>query len=92
MLSKIHPFYGLKVRRNGWKYFILIMYPKNGWILFFGEVIYMLMEWSYHKVDEYGIKMAAYAHFAINKRYSGIRDESSESREKRPLYEQFGYS
>lgn len=58
----------------------------------FGEVIYMLMEWSYHETDEYGIKMAAYAHFAINKKYSGIDDERFiKSREKCPLYEEFGY-
>jgi len=30
----------------------------------FGEVIYGLMEWSYHEEDAFGIKIAAYATFA----------------------------
>ncbi len=60
--------------------------------LIFGEVIYMLMEWSYHKVDEFEIKMAAYAHFGINQKYNGIHDDRfKESREKCQLYERFGY-
>ena len=42
----------------------------------FGEVISNLMEWSYHEEDEYGIKIAAYAHFALNKQYpEGFKDE-----------------
>lgn len=27
------------------------------------------LEWAYHRADEYGIKMAAYAHHALNLRY-----------------------
>ena len=34
----------------------------------FRKVIAGLMEWSYHEEDEFGIKMAAYAQFAINKK------------------------
>ena len=51
-----------------------------------GEVIYMLMEWSYHEVDKFGIK------FAIDQKYDGIWDDNfKKSREKCPLYEKFGY-
>jgi hypothetical protein len=58
----------------------------------FGEVIYMLMEWSYHEVDEFGIKIAAYAHFAINQKYEGIHDEEfQKNKEMCPLYKRFGY-
>ena len=58
----------------------------------FGEVIHMLMEWSYHEQDEHGIKMAAYAHVAINKRYDGISDEKfKQSKEKCSLYKEFEY-
>lgn len=56
----------------------------------FGEVIFMLMEWSYHEEDDYGIKMAAYAHFAINKKYTGIQDAKfKESREGSLLFKKF---
>jgi len=42
----------------------------------FGEVISNLMEWSYHEEDDYGIKIAAYAHFALNKKYNnGFHDD-----------------
>ena len=59
----------------------------------FGEVISMLMEWSYHEEDEYGIKIAAYAHFALNKRYTdGFHDEEfRKSREASKLFAEFGY-
>ncbi len=58
----------------------------------FGEVIYMLMEWSYHEVEKFGFKIAAYAHFAIDQKYDGIHDNNfKKSREKCPLYEKFGY-
>lgn len=56
----------------------------------FGEVIFMLMEWSYHEEDDHGIKMGAYAHFAINKRYAGIEDvKFKNSREKSLLFKRF---
>ena len=58
----------------------------------FNEVICMLMEWSYHQQDEYGIKMGAYAHFAINKRYEGIGGKKfRQSKEKRSLYKDIEY-
>lgn len=42
----------------------------------FGQVISMLVEWSYHEQDEHGIKIAAYAHFALDKQYAkGFQDE-----------------
>ena len=41
----------------------------------FREVIMGLMEWSYHKEDEFGIKMGAYAHFAINKKYGNLQNQ-----------------
>jgi len=41
----------------------------------FREVIMGLMEWSYHKEDELGIKMGAYAHFALNKKYGNLQKQ-----------------
>jgi len=41
----------------------------------FREVITGLMEWSYHEEDEFGIKMGAYAHFAINKKYGNLQNQ-----------------
>ena len=57
----------------------------------FGEVISMLMEWSYHEEDGYGIKIAAYAHFALNKQYAdGFHDkEFRKSREASELFAKF---
>ena len=59
----------------------------------FGEVISMLMEWSYHEEDGYVIKIAAYAHFALNKQYTnGFHDEGfRKSREASKLFAEFGY-
>ncbi|MBP7795955.1 MAG: hypothetical protein KA059_04175 [Elusimicrobiales bacterium] len=59
----------------------------------FGEVISMLMEWSYHEEDENRIKIAAYAHFALNKQYAkGFHDEKfKRSRESSKLFTEFGY-
>lgn len=59
----------------------------------FGEVISMLMEWSYHEEDEYGIKIAAYAHFALNKQFrEGFgSEEFRRSRESSKLFADFGY-
>lgn len=59
----------------------------------FGEVISMLMEWSYHEEDEHGVKIAAYAHFALNKKYAnGFHDEKfRKSREASKLFTEFGY-
>ena len=39
------------------------------------EVITGLLEWSYHREDEFGIKMGAYAHFAINKKYGNLQNK-----------------
>jgi hypothetical protein len=44
----------------------------------FGEVIMGLMEWSYHEEDEFGIKMGAYAHFALNKKYGNLQKQGLE--------------
>jgi len=41
----------------------------------FREVLMGLMEWSCHDEDEFGIKMAAYAHFAINKKYGNPQSQ-----------------
>jgi len=58
----------------------------------FNEVICMLMEWSYHERDEYGIKMGAYAHFAVSKRYKETgNEEFKKSKEKCFLHAEFGY-
>ena len=42
----------------------------------FMEVITGLLEWSYYREDEFGIKMAAYAQFAINKKYGNLQSIS----------------
>jgi len=57
----------------------------------FGEVIFMLMEWSYHQEDEYGIKISTYAHFALEKQYvHGLYDDQfRESRKESMLFAQF---
>lgn len=59
----------------------------------FSAVISALMEWSYHETDEYGIKIAAYAHFALNKQYAkDFHDEKLEkSRKTSKLFGEFGY-
>lgn len=58
----------------------------------FGEVIFGLMEWSYHEEDEYEIKMAAYAHFAVEKQYGGLNNRYNESRKSSPLFDKFDRS
>ncbi len=57
----------------------------------FGEVISMLMEWSYGEEDENGIKIAEYAHLALNKQYiNGFHDEKfRKSREGSKLFTEF---
>lgn len=59
----------------------------------FGQVTYMLMEWSYHEEDEHGIKMGAYAQFALDKEYSkGFHDaEFRKSRDASKLATEFAY-
>lgn len=41
------------------------------------EVIAGLMEWAYHKVDEYGIKTAAYAHYILDTFFDGFHGEET---------------
>ena len=57
----------------------------------FGEVIYMLMEWSYHQEDGYGIKIAAYAHVALDKKYAGAiqNKDFNSNRSKSVLFDRF---
>jgi hypothetical protein len=57
----------------------------------FGEVIYMLMEWAYHEEDDQGIKMAAYAHYVVNKWFDGSLRKLQDEARRSKLYEQFGY-
>ena len=57
----------------------------------FGEVIYMLMEWAYHEEDDKGIKMAAYAHFAVNNWFGGSLEQLRDQAQKSRLYQQFGH-
>jgi hypothetical protein len=56
----------------------------------FHEVICMLMEWAYHEEDEYGIKTAAYAHFALQKFFNNDLRQLQELAKKSKLYDQFG--
>ncbi len=61
--------------------------------LVFYEVISMLMEWSYHEIDDGGIKLAAYAYYAIEVRYGSGAFHNSEfqaSVRKSSLYPAFG--
>jgi hypothetical protein len=57
----------------------------------FGEVIYMLMEWAYHEEDEFGIKTAAYAHFALNKFFGNRLQQLQEKAKKSSLHDQFSH-
>lgn len=44
----------------------------------FCQVISSYMEWSYHESDSFGIKNAAYAHYALNKQFpNGFHDENA---------------
>jgi len=45
----------------------------------FDEVVTSTFEWSYHCEDERGIKMAAYAFHAIDKRYEGSLEATAAS-------------
>lgn len=62
--------------------------------LVFDEVITMLLEWSYHEPDEYGIKIAAYAHRAIEIQYGNYNGYANQdfidSMHKSSLYPEFG--
>jgi len=39
------------------------------------EFITGLLDWSYNREDEFGIKMGAYAQFAINKKYGNLQNK-----------------
>jgi len=41
------------------------------------EVIAGLMEWAYHEEDDYGVKMAAYAHYILNSFFDGFHGEKT---------------
>ena len=58
----------------------------------FGSVIYSLMEWAFHKEDEYRIKMAAYAKFAILKQFPGNINDLwfNNSRKQSKMFKEFG--
>lgn len=58
----------------------------------FQQVIMRFMEWSYHKEDEYGIKIAAYAHHGISKEYpKGLGDKQFDHDcQASMLYQQMG--
>ena len=54
------------------------------------EVITGLLERSYHREDEFGIKMGAYAHFAINKKIGKLQNkEFMKSRRESKLLKYF---
>jgi len=56
----------------------------------FREVLMGLMEWSYHEEDEFGIKMAAYAEFAINRKYGNWQNQEFKKSYKAPkLFAEF---
>lgn len=59
----------------------------------FSESLTMLMEWAYHEQDEYSIKMAAYAQFALNKKYGGFgTEEFYKSKKNSMLFNEFDHS
>ena len=39
------------------------------------EVIAGLMEWAYHEEDNYGVKIAAYAHYILNTFFDGFHGD-----------------
>ena len=41
------------------------------------EVIAGLMEWAYHERDEYGVKIAAYAHYILDTFFDGFGGEKT---------------
>lgn len=51
-----------------------------------------VMEWSFHMEDEYGIKMAAYAQYAIKKQYPDDGKEYEKSIRSSKLFNKFGYA
>lgn len=67
---------------------------KDDMNLVFDEVITMLLEWSYIEIDEYGIKIAAYAHRALKIQYGDYDAFNNQnfrnSMQKSDLYPEFG--
>lgn len=56
----------------------------------FSQVIWGDLEWAYHEKDSFGIKLAAYAHYAINKVYGGLgSDDFSKSLKSSSLFNTF---
>jgi len=60
----------------------------------FGEIKSSLLEWPFHEEDDYGIKIAAYAEFAIGKQFGtplevDKSNEFNKSRESSRLYPEF---
>ena len=62
--------------------------------LVFDEVITMLLEWSYHEIDDYGIKIGAYAHRALEIQYGNYKGIDNQdfikSMHNSSLYQEFG--
>jgi hypothetical protein len=58
----------------------------------FGSVTYSLMEWAFHKKDERGIEMYAYAKFAILKQFPDYLNDIGfeKSRKQSKLFKEFG--
>ena len=58
----------------------------------FGEVISASFEWAYHEKDKDGIKIAAYAHFALDNYYDGFGgDEFRKRRKASKLFTEYNY-
>ena len=59
----------------------------------FGEVISMLMEWSYQQLDEDGVSLGTYAHRALEIKYEkGFNDDAYQNNKKHSyLYSKFSY-
>jgi len=58
----------------------------------FGEVLGMLMEWSYSEKDEHCIAMGTYARVAFERRYTGVSDERfRQSRKTSSLFAEFQF-
>jgi len=54
------------------------------------EVISGLMEWAYHEEDQYGVKMAAYAHYILNEFFDGFFGEKTRTSAKQSsLYQKY---
>jgi len=54
------------------------------------EVISGLMEWAYHEKDQDGVKMAAYAHFILDRFFDGFHGKATRAASQRSRFVSYG--